>query len=99
MSLWLVKFIPYSGGAVLELCFRSKEAAEEALHVKFTSDKPRVSMTDDFGIRIVFDAFNYSILFTNTDISAALQSALHTANQEAMQTYGLANTDTGSTIQ
>lgn len=87
-NIWIVRFVPYQGGPPSDSLYRSEPAAL----VAFASGSKggRVTLSDDFGVCVSFDAGQGVIVLTNAVSSAKVNRELGEANQTA----GLAQAST-----
>jgi len=100
MKLWIVRFVPKAGSCPIDAAFHSEERARTQFDAIYIELGP-IRICDDFGIEQIIDPTAYSVILTNTDSGAAVQRALHDANRDAAQTYGLMmkTPAPGSTVQ
>ena len=89
MTVFILQFLSDYGSSNLNAMFRTEAAAKAAFAIVNTT-KDQVQITDDFGVMFRIDPTRYSLILTDTNKSAALASALGSANQEAARLYGLA---------
>lgn len=88
MTMWIVRFISYNGGAPVDGYFRDEMRAQETV-MKAAKAKDAFTFTDDFGIEISLNPSKCVRILTNTDSSAALGKAISEANTEAARTHGV----------
>lgn len=96
MKIWLVRFVPLQGGILSQALFRDEDRARQVWKEALDAKAKRYVITDDFGTTIAVDPHETILVLTNTEISAASEAALATANNAARRSHGLA---LGSTMQ
>ena len=100
MTIWVLRFAPYEGGATVDAYFHSEMRAK-ALFKGFRESDVNVDFTDDFGIMASYDPSRGMLILTNTDSSAQFNKALNDANSDAARMHGIAPRPwvKGSTVQ
>ncbi len=88
MTIWIVRFVSYGGGASVDGYFREEARAQEKA-MKAAVTEGVFTFTDDFGIEISLDPSKCLRILTNTEASAALGKALSEANNEAARSQGI----------
>lgn len=99
MNLWILRIFPYSGGAPLEGMFRTESRAME-IWERAKNEENGCEFVDDFGIRVIAMPGMCGMILTNSDASAAMASAMHNANSEALHKYNMTpGLGRGSSVQ
>ena len=86
MIQYILRFIPRSGSIMVDLHFKSEQAAEREHRnaLSGAAGDKTFHCTDDFGQTVtVFNISEYAIQRTNTSIASAIQTALVQASQQA----------------
>lgn len=77
--IWILRFLPYDGGTAIDLVYRTHQAAVAAEAA--VTAAPRLTLTDDYGIRVTIDAGRCATILTSTAASAAIHADLAAASR------------------
>ena len=99
MTIWVLRFAPYEGGATVDAYFLNETRAK-ALFGGFKESDINVEFADDFGIMVSYNPIRGMLILTNTDASAQFNKALNDANHDAARKFGIVpRMNVGSTVQ
>lgn len=93
--IWIVRFLPARGGPGMDASFQDAASAQK-VYTNMTRIKRGekdseqvVEFADSFSVRMCIDLRDYSIIKTDSEVSAQFGKALHDANQEAQSNLNL----------
>ena len=99
MTLWLLRFVPYAGGAQIDGYYRSETRAHEQ-YTALTGYAGRCEFKDDYGVAFAYNPAQGALVLINTETSARMGKDLNDANHDAARRQGIVpKIATGSTVQ
>ena len=89
MTVWLLRFVPDSGGQPIDARYKTEGAVREARQKARNSTSPRIHLVDDFGLEYDVLLKNMSWIILDPPQSMKSDKALNDANHIAAREAGV----------